>query len=117
MSSGWGFPGQRTSKKLIARVRPGVELVLAILAPSSELMTLDLPTLDRPRKATSGNAGAGKWPASLADIIKRARTRIGQFAVSSEKLQAGRPRQPRHTQFSIGLIPVPGGVCWRCLFP
>jgi hypothetical protein len=41
-------------------VRPGVELVLATLAPSSELITLDFPTFDRPRNATSGKLGAGK---------------------------------------------------------
>ena len=54
-------------------------------------MTLDLPTFDRPRNATSGRAGAGKWLASLADIMKRAKTRINQFAVSPAKLQ-GRSR-------------------------
>jgi hypothetical protein len=53
-----------------------------------ELMTLDLPTFDRPRKATSGSTGAGNWLGSLTDIMKRAKTRINQFAVSSEKLQA-----------------------------
>src|ERR1700751_1526707 len=75
-SSGCGFPGQRTSKKLMLRVRPGVELVFAILVPRRELMTLDLPTLERPRNAISGSAGAGKWLTSLADIRNRARTLI-----------------------------------------
>src|ERR1700687_5778399 len=70
------------------RVRPGVELVLAILAPRSELMTLDLPTFDRPRNATSGSTGAGNWLASLTDIMNRVKTRIKQFAVSPRKLQA-----------------------------
>jgi hypothetical protein len=59
------------------------------LAPTRELITLDLPTFDRPRKATSGSAGAGKRLASLADIMKRVKTRINQFAVSSSKLQVG----------------------------
>jgi hypothetical protein len=76
INSGLGFPGQRTSKKLMDRVRPGVELVLATLAPRSELITLDFPTLDRPRNATSGNVGAGKWLGSLADIKNREITRI-----------------------------------------
>src|SRR6202030_1016489 len=61
MSSGRGFPGQRTSKKLMLRVRPGVELVRAILSPIRVLITLDFPTFERPRNATSGKVGAGKW--------------------------------------------------------
>ena len=40
------------------RVRPGVELVRASLVPTRELMTLDLPTLERPRKAISGRIGS-----------------------------------------------------------
>ena len=86
--SGCGFPAQRSSKKLILRVRPGVELVFASFAPTSELITLDFPTFDRPRKAISGSVGAGNWPASLADFMKRAKTRINQFAVLHWKLQA-----------------------------
>ena len=38
---------------------PGVELVLATFSPSRALIRLLLPTLERPRKATSGAAGAG----------------------------------------------------------
>src|SRR6476620_3525718 len=76
INSGLGFPGQRTSKKLIERVRPGVELVLAIFDPSRELITLDFPTFDRPKNATSGKVGAGKWPESNADIRNLAMTRI-----------------------------------------
>src|SRR5258706_14982025 len=58
------------------RVRPGVLLVRASFAPTSELMTLDLPTLERPRNAISGTPGAGKWVKSLAESINRARIRI-----------------------------------------
>jgi hypothetical protein len=58
-------------------------------------MTLDLPTFDRPRKATSGSAGAGKRSASLADIIKRAKTRINQFAASSSNLQGEGKRKEK----------------------
>src|SRR6266852_1167244 len=58
------------------RVRPGVLLVRASFAPTSELITLDLPTLERPRNAISGKLGAGKCVKSLADNINRARTRI-----------------------------------------
>src|SRR5580700_4701847 len=74
MTSGRGFPGQRTSKKLMLRVRPGVELVRAILSPIRVLITLDLPTFERPRNATSGRLGAGKCAASVADNRNCART-------------------------------------------
>src|ERR1700757_2529047 len=72
----------------MARVRPGVELVLASLEPTSELMTLDFPTFERPRKATSGNPGAGKWATSLAESKNRERTRTDQFQGSVNKPQA-----------------------------
>src|SRR3981189_148881 len=58
------------------RVRPGVLLVRASFAPTSELITLDLPTLERPRNAISGTPGGGKCVKSLADSINRARIRI-----------------------------------------
>jgi hypothetical protein len=57
-------------------VRPGVELVFATFEPSRELMTLDFPTFDLPRNATSGYAGAGKRLASVADITNLDKTRI-----------------------------------------
>ena len=47
--------------------------------PTSELMTLDLPTLERPRNATSGIVGAGKWEASVAAARKRDRTLMSKF--------------------------------------
>ena len=43
-------------------VRPGVLLVLAILLPTSELIRLDLPTLERPTKAISGAPGGRELP-------------------------------------------------------
>ena len=89
INSGCGFPAHRSSKKLMLRVRPGVELVLASFFPTSELITLDLPTFDRPRKATSGSTGAGKWLASIADIMNRANTRMQQCAVSKGKVASG----------------------------
>ena len=58
------------------RVRPGVELVRASFLPTSELITLDLPTFERPRNAISGNNGAGKWRASIAEVKNRVSTRI-----------------------------------------
>src|SRR5580698_8465076 len=64
----------------MARVRPGVELVRAILAPTRELITLDLPTFERPRKAISGRVGTGKWEASVAEAMNRERTLMVKFA-------------------------------------
>src|SRR5579863_8723512 len=84
MSSGFGFPGQRTSKKLMLRVRPGVELVRASLAPTSELMTLDFPTLERPRKAISGRVGAGKCAGSVAAARNLARTLMVKCAMGRD---------------------------------
>ena len=60
MTSGRGFPGQRISKKLMLRVRPGVELVRANFVPTSELMTLDFPTLEQPGDADLRDCGGGK---------------------------------------------------------
>jgi hypothetical protein len=40
------------------------------------LITLDFPTLDRPRKAISGKVGEGKCVKSLADSINRAKIRM-----------------------------------------
>jgi hypothetical protein len=42
------------AKKLIARVRPGVEETRASFDPSRALINEDLPTFERPRNATSG---------------------------------------------------------------
>src|SRR5229473_4599959 len=89
MTSGRGFPGHRTSKKLMLRVRPGVELVRASLAPTRVLITLDLPTFERPRNATSGKLGAGKCAASVADDRNRARTLMLQCAMGRRGLARG----------------------------
>src|SRR5262252_1169840 len=76
ISSGRGLPGRRISKKLMLRVRPGVELVRASFVPTRALMTLDLPTLERPKKAISGSDGGGKCRSSVAASRKRDNTRI-----------------------------------------
>src|SRR5258708_38377091 len=60
--------------KLMVRVRPGVELTWASLCPSRELMRLDFPTFERPRKANSGGPSAGKPPGLAADVMNLART-------------------------------------------
>ena len=56
------------AKKLMARVRPGVEETLASLEPRSLLMSDDLPTLERPRKAISGTDGTGNCSGAKAEI-------------------------------------------------
>src|SRR5258708_18618683 len=93
MSSGRGLPGHRISKKLILRVRPGVELVRASFAPTSALITLDLPTLERPRKAISGRLGAGKCDTSVAAARNRARILMSQCAMSCARLASGAKRR------------------------
>src|SRR5258707_1804522 len=98
MSSGWGFPGQRISKKLMLRVRQGVELVRASFVPTSELITLDFPTFDRPRKAISGNSTAGKCAASVAAARNRVRTLMLQFAMQDRRLASAGGGQVRRTQ-------------------
>ena len=68
------------------RVRPGVELVRASLVPTRELITLDLPTFERPRKAISGTDGTGNCETSVADARKRDKTLMPQFAMPLDKL-------------------------------
>lgn len=63
------------------RVRPGVELVRANFVPTRELITLDFPTLERPRNATSGIEGAGKCATSVAAARNRDKTLMPQFAM------------------------------------
>src|ERR1700677_2577841 len=55
------------AKKLIARVRPGEDETLAAFSPSNPLIRLDLPTLDRPRKANSGALAEGNCSGAIAD--------------------------------------------------
>src|SRR6267154_2926941 len=54
--------------KLMVRVRPGVELTCASFCPSRELIRLDLPTFERPRKANSGGPSGGKNFGSAAEV-------------------------------------------------
>src|SRR6202012_282356 len=55
------------AKKLIARVRPGEAETFAAFSPTKPLMRLDLPTLDRPRKANSGAVLGGNCSGANAD--------------------------------------------------
>src|SRR5580698_249970 len=69
-------------------VRPGVLLVLAILLPTSALIRLDLPTLERPTKAISGAPGGGNCRGSAAEVTKRVRTFMPYYRRSAAKVQA-----------------------------
>src|SRR5579872_3337775 len=89
INSGRGFPGHRISKKLMLRVRPGVELVRASFVPTSELITLDLPTFERPRNAISGMLGAGKCAMSVAAARKRERILMLKFPTEGDRLASG----------------------------
>ena len=53
----------------MARVRPGVEETLAWFEPSSAFSRLDLPTLERPRKAISGADGSGNCAGEWAEMM------------------------------------------------
>src|SRR4030081_3638414 len=86
------------------RVRPGVELVRASLVPTSELITLDFPTFDRPRKAISGNSKAGKCATSVAAARNRVRTLMLQIAMQDGKL-ASRHERPGSSQLSFVKFP------------
>src|SRR5258707_9488023 len=83
-----------SAKKLIARVRPGVEDTFASREPSSELISEDFPTFDRPRNATSGApyvfASEGKCATSVADNKKTGFNRMHPVY----RRQPASPRKP-----------------------
>src|SRR4051812_3010254 len=54
------------------RVRPGVRDVRARSEPTSELIRLDLPTLDRPTTAISGKPAGGNSSGLEAEMTNRA---------------------------------------------
>src|SRR5664279_2574354 len=85
-------------------VRPGVLLVFAILSATSELIRLDLPTLDRPKKAISGALGAGNCLGSAADVTKRVRTFM---------LQLWRRRAQSASRPSQWQSPASSGTCQK----
>jgi len=51
----------------MARVLPGVDETFAAFSPTSAFNKLDLPTFERPRKATSGTPAAGNCAAAIAE--------------------------------------------------
>src|ERR1700744_1006939 len=97
----WGVPSCR-AKKLIARVRPGVEETFASLEPSSLLMSDDLPTLERPRKATSG-ASPVRVPSGKCSGLVAERRNFGTNCIGLSLPALGRVSQ-------VGT----GIVVWRC---
>ena len=81
-------PTARSTRAPAASARPARRTRPRRCAPTWKNARRDLPTFDRPRKATSGSTGAGKWPGSLTDIMNRASTRMNQFDGSRPNLQA-----------------------------
>ena len=80
------------------QIRTGVELVRANFVPTRELITLDFPTFDRPRKAISGNSKAGKCATSVAAARNRVRTLMPQCAMQDGKLASEGEVQMRGTE-------------------
>ena len=74
--------------KLMVRVRPGVELTCATFCPRRELMRLDLPTLERPRKANSGGPSRGKASDRAEAVMNLA---IGAFMSNYHSKHTGSP--------------------------
>src|SRR5215831_11466426 len=69
----------------MVRVLPGVELTCASFCPSRELIKLDLPTFERPRKANSGGPSRGKAAGSAADVMNLARTGFKEIVCHAER--------------------------------
>src|SRR5690349_12916276 len=97
-------------KKLIVRVRPGVALTCATFAPRRELIRLDLPTLERPRKAISGGPAAGNCSTAVADLMNL----VATFTHSSYKAASPRSRGGAEAQRTkIKSPPRSAGLCAR----
>src|SRR6478752_7546586 len=104
--------------KLMVRVRPGVELTCASFCPSRELIRLDLPTFDRPRKANSGGPSGGKNLGSAAEVRNLAmRGFISLVLPLSFNRAEGRggsvrkPALPLLRPYHVGLYIFTGGAC------
>src|SRR4029450_6318164 len=64
-------PSLPSTKKLSSRVRPGVTDTRArLVRPVSALRRLDLPTLDRPAKATSARPSRGRSATRVTPLTK-----------------------------------------------
>ena len=96
------------AKKLIARVRPGVEDTFASRDPSSELISEDFPTFDRPRNAISGApnvfASVGKCATSVADKRNTGLNRIlAVYPLTDRNSQSAILTQTPKSTLFIGL--------------
>ena len=69
-------------------VRPGEAETLAAFSPNNPLIKLDLPTLDRPRKANSGAEAAGNCSGDIADSRNFVTRRMPTVRVADRLLQA-----------------------------
>src|SRR5215470_7786540 len=78
--------------KLMLRVRPGAALTCASFRPSRELIRLDLPTLERPRKANSGGPSAGNTAGSAADVMNLAKSGFKEIVCHKCGIVSHRPR-------------------------
>src|SRR5438309_482277 len=94
-------------KKLMVRVRPGVELTCASLPPASAFSRELLPTLERPAKAISGTEGAGNFAGSTADVRNFARTFIeSSWKKLKARIAAGLPEPKSKTLNATGALRV-----------
>src|SRR5687767_382910 len=94
-------------------VRPGVLLVRAKpLRPSSALMALDLPTLERPAKASSAGPGTGRSAGLPADSTNRdwekGFIRKAEILIKSRLSNAGGEGMIRACALAVGLAVVAG---------
>src|SRR6187431_2284357 len=90
-------------------VRPGVLLVRArALRASSALMALDLPTLERPAKATSGGPTGGRSAGLAADkrncACEKGFIRKAEITIKSRLSNAGGEGMIRTCALAVGLV-------------
>src|ERR1700731_50390 len=87
----WLLADSESEKKLMAWVRPGVEETCACFEPTSAFSRLDLPTFERPRKATSGADGGGKCSGAVAESRNLGMRRITLIVAERDCRRAGLP--------------------------
>src|SRR5215831_5080995 len=101
--------------KLMVRVRPGVELTCASFWPSRELIRLDLPTLDRPRKANSGGPSVGKNFGSAAEVRNLAMMGFIQLSLALQAAEVGRMPQMHSAPTARGSARKPASPLFRTI--
>jgi len=83
---GTRFPRPADLEEVNAAGAAGSRTGARQLGATKELITLDLPTLERPRNAISGRVGAGNCAASVAAARNRERTLMLKFGNAGESL-------------------------------